>query len=71
MPLGFYLGARCLAPDENIKHRPIQIGRKNLRSTGAVKRMNAMISTLGRFYKLINISVNDNSIRPRNRRSAL
>ena len=51
MPLGFYLGARVQAPDENIKHRPIQIGRKNLRSTGAVKRMNAMISTLGRFYK--------------------
>lgn len=71
IPLGFYLPALVQTPDENIKHRPIQIGHKHLRATGAVKRMNAMISTLGRFYKLINISVNDNSIRPRNRHSAL
>ena len=70
-PSWFYLRVLVQAPDENIKHRPIQIGRKHLRSTGAVKRMNAMISTLGLFYKLINISVNDNSIRPRNRHSAL
>lgn len=71
MLLRFYLLALVEASDANIRHRPIQISRKHLRSTGANERLNAMISNLGFFYKLVNISVNDYSIRLHNHHSAL